>query len=65
MMRSGRRFFDTHCLNMKVSPSDIAFQCRWMADHAKGGATVHRIMVHTYAEVRNMKPTLIRPLQAL
>jgi len=65
MMRSGRRFFDTHCLNMKVSPTDIAFQCRWQQDRAKGGATVHRSMIHTYAEIRNMKPTLLRPSQAL
>ena len=65
MQRSGRRFFDTHCLNMKVSPTDIEFQCRWRTDRAKGGKTVKRSMLHTYAEVRNMKPTLLRPSQAL
>jgi hypothetical protein len=65
MQRSGRRFFDTHCLNMKVSPTDIEFQCRWRTDRTKGGKTVKRSMLHTYAEVRNMKPTLLRPSQAL
>lgn len=65
MQRSGRRFFDTHCLNQKVSETDIAFQCRWRMDRAKGGRTVQRSMVHTYAEVRNMKPTLLRPSQAI
>ena len=64
-MRSARRFFDTECLNQKVSETDIAFQCRWSTDRAKGGATVQRNMVHTYAEIRNMKPTLIRPSLAL
>lgn len=65
MMRSARRFFDTHCINMKVSPTDIEVQCRWSAERAKGGVTVHRSMVQTYAEVRNMLPTLLRPSQAI
>jgi hypothetical protein len=65
VQRSGRRFFDTQCLNMKVSPTDIEFQCRWRTDRAKGGKTVKRSMLHTYAEVRNMKATLLRPSQAL
>jgi hypothetical protein len=65
MQRSGRRFFDTQCINMKVSKTDIEFQCRWRTDRAKGGKTVKRSMLHTYAEVRNMKPTLLRPSQAL
>ena len=65
MQRSGRRFFDTQCINMKVAPHDIEFQCRWRTDRAKGGRTVKRSMLHTYAEVRNMKATLIRPSQAL
>jgi hypothetical protein len=65
MQRSGRRFFDTQCLNMRVSPTDIEFQCRWRTNRAKGGKTVPRSMLHTYAEVRNMKPTLLRPSQAL
>ena len=65
IQRSARRFFDTQCLNMKVSPTDIEFQCRWRTDRAKGGKTVRRTMLHTYAEVRNMKSTLLRPSQAL
>ena len=65
MQRSGRRFFDTQCLNMKVSPTDIEFQCRWRTDRAKAGKSVKRSMIHTYAEVRNMKVTLLRPSQAL
>jgi hypothetical protein len=65
IQRSGRRFFDTQCINMKVSKTDIEFQCRWRTDRAKGGKTVKRSMLHTYAEVRNMKPTLLRPSQAL
>ena len=64
-MRSARRFFDTECLNQGVSETDIAFQCRWTTDRNKGGATVQRKMVHTYAEVRNMRTTLIRPSLAL
>jgi hypothetical protein len=65
IQRSGRRFFDTQCLNMKVSKTDIEFQCRWSTDRASGGRPVSRSMVHTYAEIRNMKPTLLRPSQAL
>jgi hypothetical protein len=65
IQRSGRRFFDTQCINMKVSATDIEFQCRWRTDRAKGGKTVMRSMLHTYAEVRNMKPTLLRPSLAL
>ena len=65
IQRSGRRFFDTQCINMGVSSTDIEFQCRWRADRAKGGRTVKRSMLHTYAEVRNMKKTLLRPSQAL
>ena len=61
MMRSGRRFFDTECINKGVSKTDIEFQCRWVADRAAGGRTVQRSMIHTYAEIRNMKKTLIRP----
>ena len=65
VQQSGRRFFDTQCLNMKVSPTDIEFQCRWRTDRARGGKTMKRSMLHTYAEVRNMKTTLLRPSQAL
>jgi hypothetical protein len=65
VQRSGRRFFDTQCINMRVSPTDIEFQCRWRTDREKGGKTVLRSMLHTYAEVRNMKATLLRPSQAL
>ena len=57
--RSARRFFDTQCLNMKVSPTDIKFQCRWRTDRAKGGKSVKRTLLHTYAEVQNMKTTLL------
>ena len=65
IQRSGRRFFDTQCINMGVSSTDIEFQCRWRADRAKGGRTVQRSMLHTYAEVRNMRTTLLHPSQAL
>lgn len=65
IQRSGRQFFDTQCLNMGVSKTDIEFQCRWRSDRAKGGKTVKRSMLHTYAEVRNMRSTLLRPSQAL
>ncbi len=65
MQRSGRRFFDTQCLNMNVSETDTAFQCRWRADRAAGGRTISRSMIHTYAETRNMKPTFLRPSQKL
>lgn len=65
MQRSGRRFFDTQCLNMKVSKIDIEFQCRWQTDRSKGGRTVQRSMVHTYAELKNMKATLLRPSKAI
>eukprot|EP00956_Cyclotella_meneghiniana_P000081 scaffold152_cov52-Cyclotella_meneghiniana.AAC.1 len=64
VQRSGRRFYDTQCLNMKVSTSDIEFQYRWRTDRSKGGRTVKRSILHTYAEVRNMKATLLRPSQA-
>ena len=65
IQRSGRRFFDTQCINMKVSATDIEFQCRWRTDREKGGRAVARSMLHTYAEVRNMRTTLLRPSQAL
>lgn len=65
MMRSGRRFFDTECINKKVSRTDIEFQCRWATDRAAGGRTVQRSMIHTYAEIRNMKKTLIRPSETI
>lgn len=65
MQRSGRRFFDTQCINKRVSRTDIEFQCRWQTDRAKGGRTVQRSMLHTYAEIRNMKSTLLRPSQAI
>jgi len=65
IQRSGRRFFDTQCINMKVSATDIEFQCRWRTDREKGGRSVNRNMLHTYAEVRNMRTTLLRPSQAL
>eukprot|EP00956_Cyclotella_meneghiniana_P025817 scaffold54634_cov23-Cyclotella_meneghiniana.AAC.4 len=62
---SGRRFFDTQCINMKVSTTDIEFQCRWRTDRERGGRSVSPSMLHTYAEVRNMRTTLLRPSQAL
>jgi hypothetical protein len=63
--RSSRRFFDTECINKKVSKIDIECQCRWSSDRAAGGRTVHRSMVHTYAEVRNMEETLVRPSKVI
>ena len=65
MQRSGRRFFDTECINQKVAKLDIEFQCRWSTDRANGNRSVHRSMVHTYAEIRNMKTTLIRPSRTI
>ncbi len=50
---------------MKVSKTNIDFQCRWMTDQAKGGHTVYWSMVHTYAKVRNVKVTLLWPSLAL
>lgn len=64
IQRSGRRFLDTHCLNMGISETDLAIHCRWHQDRAKGERTVQRSMIQTYAEVRNMKKTLLRPSQA-
>ena len=61
VQRSGRRFFTSQCLLNGISPTDIALQCRWQEDRANGERTVHRSMVHTYAEMRNMKDALIRP----
>lgn len=49
MMRSGHCFFDTECLNQKVSEIYIKIKCQWQQDQAKGGATLHRDMVQTYA----------------
>ena len=65
MWRSGHRFFDTQCLNMKVTKTDIKFQCRWATDFSSGGRMVHQDMVHLYAEICNMIPTLLQPSQAL
>ena len=63
--RSGRRFFDTECQNQGVSKTDIQAQCRWSVERATGGRVVHRDMVECYSEFRQMKPTLLRPSQAL
>ena len=65
IQRSGRRFFTSECINQKVSQSDIEFQCHWVADRAAGRRTVQRGMLQNYAEVRNMKTTLVCPSQAL
>ena len=59
IQRSGRRFFNTQCINMGVSSTDIEFQCRWRSDRAKGGRTVKQSMLHTYPEVRIMKTALL------
>ena len=64
IQRSGRRFFDTHCLNMKVQPHLIELQARWSTDRSRGNRTVQRSMLQTYAEVRNMKDTLVIPSKA-
>ena len=61
IQRSGRRFLNTRCINMKVSKLDIELQMRWSTDRANGVRTVVRSMLHTYAEVRNMIGSLIRP----
>ena len=65
VQRSGRRFFDTECQNQRVSSDDIKAQCRWAAERAAGGRTVHRGMVDCYSDYRNMRPTLLRPSKAL
>ena len=41
MMRSGCQFFGTQCLNMKVTTTDIKFQCRWSTYCNSGGRMVH------------------------
>ena len=64
IQRSGRRFFTTHCINMGVLPFLIELQARWQTDRANGQRSVQRTMIHTYAEVRNMKDTLKKPSQA-
>ena len=64
IQRSGRRFLNTHATNMGVSPHMINLQMRWSTDRAKGVRTVQRTMIHTYAEVRNMKDSLVRPSQS-
>ena len=63
--RSGRRWFTSECANKGVSPHEVALQCRWSTDRASGERTVQRTMIHTYAEMRNMKEVLIRPFLAL
>ena len=63
--RSGRRWFTTECANKGVSPHEVALQCRWSTDRANGARTVQRTMIHTYAEMRNMKEVLIRPSKSL
>ncbi len=64
IQRSGRRFFTSHCTNMKVKKHDIELQCRWSTDRSIGARTVTRSMIHNYSEVRNMKVSLVRPSQA-
>lgn len=61
IQRSGRRFFTSQCIIRGISETDINLQCRWQADRSKGERTIQRSMLHTYAEVRNMKEVLIRP----
>ena len=63
VQRSGRRFLTTHATNMGVPPHLLELQMRWSTDCAVGNRTVHRSMVHTYSEIRNMKETLLRPSQ--
>jgi hypothetical protein len=64
VQRSGRRFFATHCINMKVPPHLIEIQARWSTDRANGERSVQRTMIHTYSEVRNMKDSLVLPSQS-
>ena len=63
IQRSGRRFLTSHATNMGVPPHDLELQMRWSTDRAVGEQTVHRSMVHTYSEIRNMKKSLLRPSQ--
>ena len=65
LQRSGRCFFTSECANQGVDPHDVELQCRWSSDRASGDHTVQRSMIHTYAEVRNMKDSLVRPSKAL
>lgn len=65
IQRSGRRFFDTTCRLRGVAKSDIEAQCRWMKDRQARGNPVARDMVDCYTEYRLMKPSLLRPSQAL
>ena len=64
IQRSGWRFFDTHCLNMGVAPHLIELQAGWPTVRARGNRTDQPSMIHTYAEVRNMKETLMIPSKA-
>lgn len=64
IQRSGRRCFTIVCTNMGVSKHDIELQCRWSTDRENGARTVQRSMIHNYAEVRNMKESLVRPSKA-
>lgn len=64
MQRSGRRYFTTECIIQGINQLAIEMQCRWSVDRANGERTVQRSMIHTYAEVRNMKEVLIRPSKA-
>ena len=49
---------------MGVPPHITELQVRWQTDRANGVRTVQRIMLQTYAEVRNMKDALKQPSQA-
>ena len=63
VQRLGRRFLTTHATIMGVPPHVLELQMRWSTDRAAGARTVHRSMVHTYSEIRNMKETLKQPSQ--
>ena len=64
IQRSGRRFFTTYAIICGVATFLIELQARWSTDRANGERSVKRSMIHTYAEVRNMKDTLKQPSQA-
>ena len=52
-------------LIMKVPPHLIKLQVRWSTDHANEERSVQHTMIHTYAEMRNIKETLELPSQAV
>ncbi len=64
IQRSGRHFFTTWWIDMKVNKHNIELQCHWSTERANGVRFVQWSMIHNYSEVRNMQQALICPSKA-